>query len=141
MLSLLSPTALLIALAMLAGSYAGGRFQQWRSDEKAQTQTLLKATQEAKRIENELSVNISEIYVQKNAEIEHITSERDAALAGLRNRVRERLPQTPSNCAGASPAALSAEDAGVAIRLASEADELRSSYIACKAYVEKLTAK
>lgn len=78
----------------------------------------------------------SDVHAQN---LRSIAAERDAAIASLRTRARERLPQTPASCAGASPAALSEQDAGFLIRLAAEADGLRSSYGDCKVKLEALS--
>ena len=86
---------------------------------------------------------IDEAHAQADAERASGRAALDAALRSLRNRAPHRadLPQAAADvCAGASPAALSSEDAGVAIRLASEADDLRTAYSECKARVEAMTA-
>jgi len=136
MLSLLSPATWLIALALLAGSYGTGRWQQYQSDQKAQTALLLKATQEAREKEQKWSVIYKETTDAKETELRSIALERDAALRSLRNRPRERLPQTPSSCAGASPTALASSDSEVAIGWGVEFDTLRANYADCKAKLE-----
>lgn len=138
-MSILNPWLWLAVLGMMAASYGTGRFQQYKSDKAEHTEALLKATNEARLKEQEWQERTLEIANEKEAELRSIAAERDRAIAGLRKRVPQRLPETPSSCAGASPAALSAEDGAVALRLAAEADELRSNYSACKAWVESVT--
>jgi hypothetical protein len=130
--------ALAGALIVAAGGLAWGGIQTYRirGMELEAAQALAKATQAAREKEAEWQLIYKETNDVKESELRSVAADRDRALASLRNRPRERLPQTPAACAGASPAALSEQDAGVVVRLAAEADELRANYAACRAWVE-----
>lgn len=135
----MNPYAIIVACALLLGAYASGRWQQYRSDQAEETARELKQTQEARQKESEWSESIARITYEKDADLSRIASERDAALHSLRDRTAKRLSETPKVCSGASPAALSAEDAAVAIRLATEADELRARYKEAIDYIEAIS--
>ena len=98
---------------------------------------LQRAQTKADEIEKTWRLNTDALTEVKDEELRRISLERDRYLAGMR-RAAARLPKTPDSCAGASPAALSAPDATVALRIASDADELRASYAQCKGFVDSL---
>lgn len=99
-------------------------------------QSLAKAVQDARTKEQEWAIIYQETTHAKDTELRSVAAERDRALASLRNRPRDRLPETPASCAGASPASLASEDAAVVIGFAAEFDELRANYADCKVKLE-----
>lgn len=140
-IDLIKPYLTYALLAFAAIGWAGYGFQTFhiRGMKLEAAQAEAKAQQAARAKEAEWSLLYKETTYAKENAMRTIAAERDAALLSLRNRPRNRLPETPASCAGASPAAISESDAGVAIRLAAEADELRSNYIACLSWAEAVT--
>lgn len=74
----------------------------------------------------------------KNAQIKNLNTQLVAALAGLSNHPERptggaSVPTDTAHGAGCYPAQLYREDAGVAIKLAAEADQLRIDLAACQA--------
>lgn len=134
----MNPYAILVALALLAGSYGGGRWQQWRSDDKAQAAAILKSTQDARTKESNWQSDAATADEVHDEELSRIHAQHLRDLERLRNRTAERLPATPASCAGASPAALSAKDSAVAVGWGAEFDSLRSEYSKCKSAVERI---
>lgn len=129
----------MIALYASAGAVLLGGFLGWqahsyktRADERDKVVAEAKYQQETAR---------STFRLQEARDAENIrTGDLLAdALQRLRDRPAVRLVETPAACAGSSPAAISAEDAAVALRLAAEADRLRADYEACRGWVESVT--
>lgn len=103
------------------------------------TEALLKATQQARDTESQWQSNVEALNAQHQTEIDRVAAERDSAVASLRNRPAQRLPAASQPaCAGASPAALAAPDAAVALGFAADHDKLRADYIECKGWIEAL---
>lgn len=100
---------------------------------------VAEATQAAREKEFQWAVILKETADVKESQLRTVAGERDAALASLRNRPRNRLPSaaTPA-CNGASPAAIDAEDAEVAVGFANEFDRLRVVYADCKSKLEAI---
>ena len=130
-----------IALAVAALGWAAWGWQTVRLSSLKESIAVAeaKAQKDARAKEAEWSLLYKETSDVQAQTLRNIAAERDTALLGLRNRPRERLPQTPLACAGASPAALSAEDSAVAIGWGAEFDTLRANYADCKAKIEGLT--
>lgn len=128
-------TKLAIALAVFAaGSFSGWWVNNWRHN----SNELEK--QRAESIQQEgLARKTHTLVEQKDAQIRAVNDRLADALVRLRNRAPVRLSETPASCAGASPSALSAQDAAMALRLAAEADQLRADYIACRGWVDAVT--
>jgi hypothetical protein len=138
-LALLDPRVWLVALALLAGAYGTGRWQQWRSDEKAQVAVILKATQAARDREAAWQSDAQTITEVHDEELRRIAAQHDRDLAGLRNRAA-RLPEAArASCAGATGAELSSRDAADLVGLATRADAVRADLEACRAWVKAVT--
>jgi hypothetical protein len=123
-----------LVAGLVMGSAGAWKVQAWRHD----AAELVRLEQVEKR-EKEWQQIVAEVNDVRESEKAAVAAERDRALAGLRNRPRERLQATPKACAGASPTALSEQDAGVVVRLAAEADQLRADYVACRQWVDAVT--
>lgn len=124
-----------IALAIAAASFAAGwSAQGWRRD----AATLSAAQSSAKELADKArnTHRLQEVRDAENLRTGDLLAD---ALERLRKRPAVRLVETPASCAGASPAAISAEDAGVALRLAAEADRLRADYQACREWAESVS--
>jgi hypothetical protein len=131
-MSLLSPATWLIALTLLVGAYGSGWVTKgWQVDAAE-----LKANRKAAKEFKDKARQTFRLQESRDADIIRTSDLLADALGRLRNRPIKRLTVTPTSCAGASPAAISAEDGEVALRLAAEADRLRADYAACKAFVE-----
>lgn len=139
MFALLNPTTWIVALALMAGSYGMGRWQQWRSDERAQVAEVLKVSEAAREREKAWQSDAQTIEEVHSEELRRVSTQHARDLAGVRSRAA-RLPESAQQaCAGASPAALSAEDATVLVGYAAEFDQLRADYQACKQWIETVT--
>lgn len=120
--------------ALLAG-LAGGWYAR---DVKADADALAATQRQAKELADTARSTFRTQEI-RDAEIIRTGDMLADALQRLRNRPTVRLVETPASCAGASPAALSSEDAGVALRLAAEADRLRADYAACREWVDSVS--
>lgn len=140
MLSLIfNPWAWLVTLGLLLGSYFTGRYQQYQSDQKEHTASLLKATQEARQKEQDWQLIYKETTDAKESELRAVATERDRALASLRNRPK-RLPEAATAaCNGGTGAQLSQDDAGFLIRFATERDEQAAQLRACQGWIKAVT--
>jgi len=125
-----------ILLALLVGLVTGGVGMHKYEAGKAAI-ALQKAQVKADEIEANWRANTDALTEVKDEELRRISHERDRYLAGMR-RASQRLSQTPTSCSGASPAALSAPDATVALGFGSEADQLRANYAQCKAFADEM---
>lgn len=130
----MSLPALLVA-AFLAGLALGGggawRVQSWRHDAQ-----LLQQQKKAEAREDQWQQDAATADEVRDEEVNRIHAEHVRDLERLRNRPAKRLPETPANCAGASPTALSAPDSEVARGWGTEFDSLRAEYAKCKSAVE-----
>lgn len=126
----------LLALGILLGAFgAGANWQKQRSDAKR-----LQAVEAAREKEANWQTDVAALVEVKDDETRRLTAALDAARRELRNRAPERMPAaSAAACAGASPAALSAPDADVALGLAAEADRLRADLQACRGWIEAVT--
>jgi hypothetical protein len=126
-------------LAALVAAYGAGRWQQWQADERSHTAALLKATEQARKIEHALQEKADGIRIEGEAARRRIAGELERARDGLRQRA-ERLPEAARPaCAGSTGAELSRRDADAALRLAARADELRAALQACQAWAQAVT--
>lgn len=132
-----------LALAAAAGGYVKGHddgFADLKADWDAQTarqqadyQTRLKDY--AEQLE-QFRIQEHERQETYETRIRTVGSQRDAALASLRDRAER--PAVPASggaaqaCAGATGAQLSRPDAAVLVRLAARADELRAALERCQ---------
>jgi len=114
--------ALAASLTLAAAGWAAAGAQSYRikAKEADADKALLAATQEAKRIENEVFLYMTKVRDEKDAELIHIAGERDRLASELRNRP-ERLPETSASaCAGSTGRELSEPDAQFLAGLAAE---------------------
>lgn len=129
-------THLAAALAGLAiGATGAWQAQSWRQGANERDRLAAEAKQ--------LQATARQTFrIQENRDAENLrTGDLLAdALLRLRQRRAVRLVETPASCDGASPAALSAEDGSVALRLAAEADRLRADHIACREWIDAVTS-
>lgn len=139
MIGLLNPWVWLLGFGMLLGAYGTGRWQQYQSDEKTAKATQLDLTNAARQQEQNWQINTEALQEVKDEELRKVGAQRDAALASLRQRAQQRLPDAAqASCAGASPAALAAPDAAVALGYAAEFDALRAEYSTCRSWAQTL---
>lgn len=131
-MSLLDPRVWMAIMALCLASYAGGRFQQWRADDRKAQAARLEATEEARERERNAYKAGQEIADAKTRNLRAINDRLRSDLDGLRNRP-ERLSETSrATCAGASGADLSRPDAEFLVGLAANADRLRAALDACQ---------
>jgi hypothetical protein len=139
MLALLDPRAWLVALALLAGAYGTGRWQQWRSDEKAQVNATLKATQAARDREAAWQSDAQTITEVHDGELRRIAAQHARDLAGVRDRAARMPEAARASCAGVTGAELSSRDAVDLVGLATRADAVRADLEACRGWVKAVT--
>jgi len=140
-LSLIQRYALAASLTLAAAGWAACGVQTLRlsSLKLKNAEALAEAQTKARAKEHEWGLIYKETTDAKETALRDVAGERDRAIASLRNRPRDRLPETPASCSGASPAALASEDAAVAIGFAVEFDTLRANYADCKVKLEGLS--
>lgn len=140
MFALLNPTVWLVALALMVSSYGAGRWQQWRSDDRAQTAQILKLTEKARQTEQNWQTNLeaqNELDLQERA---RLSADYDGGLVRLRNRAPERLPAASApSCAGASPEQLAAPDAAAFERLGRDARAVQLDLEKARAWIETVS--
>jgi hypothetical protein len=93
-------------------------------------QALAKAQEAARSREKTLYEDFDKIRKNKDAKIKDIDARLAAALDSLRNRP-DRLPQTPTSCAGTTGKELSRPDAEFLERFAADAQKLQSELNSC----------
>jgi hypothetical protein len=121
---------LLIILAGIVLGFMGGwRVNDWRH--ASNERDRLQAQQAEQLAIAKRSFSLQE---KRDADIARTESDLAAARRELRNRAAVRLPETPAACAGASPGALAAEDAEVALGYGAEFDRLRANYALCREF-------
>lgn len=131
LLSYAWPIAASTGIAMLGT--IGVQAYQIRGLKLEAAQSLAKATQAARTKEQEWAIIYQETTNAKETELRSVAAERDRALAGLRNRPRERLPSAAlASCAGSTGRELSERDAAAFIGLAARADTIRAELDACQ---------
>lgn len=130
-----------ILLAFALGG-VGGFFKGISHEKDKEAVRLARAVDVARQKEANWQSDAQVIEEVHQDEIDRLSASLAAARAGLRNRPANRVPAAAGpSCDGASPAALSAEDAGVALGLAAEADRLRADLEAYKAWAKTVTGK
>jgi hypothetical protein len=116
-------------IANMKATHAGALAKQ--SDQRAENERI------ARDKERKLTQDAANFAQEKQDEINRIESERDAALASLRNRperptaVTGSLPGAPADCKGATGAELFRSDAEFLTREAARADKLRTALDQC----------
>lgn len=141
-MSLLDPRMWLVMLALLAGAYGTGRWQQWRADDQAAQVALLKANDDARQQEANWRIDVEALSDVHQTEVQRIAADRDRALRELRNRPAARMPATATcaaDGAGATGAQLSESDAGFLIGEAAAADQLAADLRACQSWINVVT--
>ena len=128
-------TQLAAAIVSVGLGFAGGIWSHIKLDDAAELKRV-----RAEAIRQEAQARTTHALMEtRDAEIRAVNDRLADALERLRNRPALRLAETPASCAGSSPAALSAADAGVAVRLAAEAEQLRADYSTCREWAESVT--
>ncbi len=134
----ITPRVIGIVAAVVAIFCAGWFTNGWRweakytSLQKQYAETVVEAQREARRKEQLLQSKADQQIVEKNAQIQTISSERDRALSELRKRPsRVPVPSAAAPQQGATGAELSRQDAEFLIREAARADRLRAELLYC----------
>lgn len=138
----LYPLLLRIAagLALLAAIWLHG-CSVGKDGEQQKAQALaLQQTAAILAKEREWSREIKVSTDAKDTELRRVATERDAAVAGLRNRPPNRLPAAASPaCAGGTGLQLSRPDAVAFAGFAADAEGVVAELSACKAWIEAVT--
>lgn len=110
-----------VALVLSTGGFVTGcQYQQ------------SKAEKTIRALEHQYQDKTNQINGEKNAQIKAINSDLAAALDGLRKRASRADKTSDGKAApGCNGSQLYAEDAGILIREAARADEIRVSLLAC----------
>lgn len=132
MIGWLNPTTWLVALALLAGAYGTGRWQQWRADQRESVAAQLEAEKKARQDEQALRNDMEVLKDARDQELRAVAAQRDAALRELRNRPDRLPPAAAPSCAGTTGAELSRPDAEFLAGFAARADELRVELGKCQ---------
>jgi hypothetical protein len=139
--ALFNPSVLLVALGLLLGSFGFGYFKGSEHERSKATNVLLKATEKARETEQNWATNVAALEEVHADEVRTIAAQRDAALAGLRNR-----PERPMSAASAPSAQyatganLYRDDAAFLVGLASRADGLRAALDRCETWIAQVTS-
>jgi hypothetical protein len=139
-----------IGAAGAGGLYQGHKLgkaevqQAWDKEKAAQYAEYAKGQEEARRREQELQANADQLRREKDEEIRDIATKSAALASKLRDR-KERPTQTGSvsstasvGSSGCSGKELYREDGQFLVRIAGEADELRSALKQCYTQYEAL---
>lgn len=141
MIATLGPVAIrfLSYLAVAAAVWAHGLSTGKHIEQRKAVAQLLEQTQAARAKEQQLSSEAAKLKEEKDAEINRISGELDAAIKRLRDRPA-RMPKTAAaTCKGATGAQLSGPDAEFLTRLAARADKLKAELEQCQGWIEKVT--
>jgi hypothetical protein len=138
------------AVGVAGGLYKGHRLgkaevqQQWDKEKAEQYAAYAKAQEEARKKEQELQASADQLRREKDEEIRDIATKSAALASKLRDR-KERPTQTGSvsstasvGSSGCSGKELYREDGEFLIRIAREADELRTALKQCYTQYETL---
>ena len=143
-MSFLDPRVWLLGMVLMLSSYAGGRWQQWRSDEHAQLVEQAKAVAAVRKREDQWLSDAQSVQEVHDDEIRAVAAERDAALQRLSHRPVGRLAAAATCTAdgsGATGAQLSGPDAAAFARLAADADTVAADLRACQAWIGVVKGK
>jgi hypothetical protein len=139
-----------IGVAGAGGLYQGHQLgkaevqQAWDKEKAEQYAQYAKAQEEARAKEQELQANADKLRKEKDAEIRNITARATALSNSLQQRqTRPTETGSVSSSSGARPASCSGkelyrEDGEFLVRIAREADELRSALKQCYTQYEAL---
>jgi hypothetical protein len=129
---LLDPRFWLAAVLALLAAYAGGRWHQYKADQKDIAASALTQSETARLRERSMQVTQQRIQDEQAARLRSIDARLAAALQRLRDRPG-RLPEPArAACAGATGAELSGPDGSFLAGEAARADVLRAALDACQ---------
>ncbi len=138
-----------IGAAGAGGLYQGHKLgkaevqQAWDKEKAAQYAEYAKGQEEARRREQELQANADQLRREKDAEIRNINARATALSNSLQHRQSRSEADSVSSSSGARQASCSGkelyrEDGQFLVRLAGEADELRTALKQCYTQYEAL---
>lgn len=110
--------------------------RKWDAVEKERSDASAKAASDALTVTKSLQESADKQRSASNAQISALNASLATAVAGLSNRPSRgdagSVPGGATNGTGCAPSQLYREDAGVAIKLAGEADQLRIALQSCQ---------
>lgn len=138
-----------VGVAGAGGLYQGHKFgkaevqQQWDKEKAAQYAEYAKGQEEARRREQELQANADQLRREKDAEIRNVNARATALSNSLQHRQSRSEADSLSSSSGARQTSCSGkelyrEDGQFLVRLAGEADELRTALKQCYSQYEAL---
>lgn len=138
-----------IGAAGAGGLYQGHKLgkaevqQAWDKEKAAQYAEYAKGQEEARRREQELQANADQLRREKDAEIRNINARAAALSNSLQHRQSRSEADSLSSSSGARQASCSGkelyrEDGQFLVRIAGEADELRTALKQCYTQYEAL---
>ncbi len=138
-----------IGAAGAGGLYQGHKLgktevqQAWDKEKAAQYAEYAKGQEEARRREQELQANADQLRREKDAEIRNINARATALSNSLQHRQSRSEADCMSSSSGARQASCSGkelyrEDGQFLVRIAGEADELRTALKQCYTQYEAL---
>lgn len=139
--SLIPLNVMIGAAAVVIGFSSGWLANGWRWAHKvdvmvaAQAQAVLEFTQKSRATEQVLTEQVTQFRDKKDAEIQIVRTQLDAALISLRDRPARStsVPRAAPLSRAASGPDLSREDSEFLVREAARADEMRAALSACYA--------
>lgn len=135
------PARIIAGLVALLVAFCAGMKTMAYMRDKAENEKALQAAQAAVTESAKRAKEVARINQEHADEVARISAQRDAALERLRKRPA-RLPEPArAACQGATGAELSGEDAGVLVREAARADELRGALRACYGWIDSVSGK
>ena len=127
-------------LALLAAIWLHGCSVGKSGEQRKAEAVALKQTADILAKEREWSLAIKVSGDVKDTELLRVATERDAAVASLRNRPPNRLPAAAAAaCAGGTGLQLSRPDAIAFTGLAADAEGVVAELRACKAWIETVS--
>jgi hypothetical protein len=138
-----------VGVAGAGGLYKGHKLgkaevqQAWDKEKAAQYAEYAKGQEEARRREQELQANADQLRREKDAEIRNINARATALSNSLQHRQSRSEADSLSSSSGARQASCSGkelyrEDGQFLVRIAGEADELRTALKQCYTQYEAL---
>jgi hypothetical protein len=138
-----------VGVAGASGLYQGHKLgkaevqQAWDKEKAAQYAEYAKGQEEARRREQELQANADQLRREKDAEIRNINARATALSNSLQHRQSRSEADSLSSSSGARQTSCSGkelyrEDGQFLVRIAGEADELRTALKQCYTQYEAL---
>ena len=138
-----------VGVAGAGGLYKGHRLgkaevqQAWDKEKAEQYAAYAKAQEEARKKEQELQANADQLRREKDAEIRNINARATALSNSLQHRQSRSEADSVSSSSGARQTSCSGkelyrEDGQFLVRIAGEADELRTALKQCYTQYEAL---